>query len=990
MWGGGTVCPGAYGTLLGDGHDGGRARPGGHRQVDASCAARCAPRRSSSGNPSSRSPTSRTIRSPTPSTRPFAGAPADVAADVAAELSGRTLVVEDAHWADTGTLDVLALLVGRVPLVVTSRSALGLERDPAVALLEVPPLDDGAAADLARQLHPPLDLGVAGRDSSTWPAATPCCSISSSRTTSCRRRSSTPCARGSRPSPASRSSSSPSSPCTGPRSPARCSPPPVPPAWPTPAPSSSRVTRGVTLAHALLADADHRAGRRRRPGGASIGASPSCATTPTPPATCAAAGDEEAAAERAERAATTASPAERAQLLALAVDGPRPDGSDAVASRRRRRAHRRQPAGGRPRRSSARCPTPTRPPGPRPGGTGRRPPGWPGTRLAPTAAASRRWRSSRAPASRSRPGCSWSWPPSGCGRGSVTRRVIDDAERAWAAASAAGIGPRQGAQPHRADPGPQRPAGLGGALPGRGGDRPRGRRRRAGAGRDVLARQLLRLLRTAAEGDRAGGGDARRDRAARPAPAAPPLPRRLPRAHLRHAAPHRTRWSAGLADCSSTTRCSATGPRSTSSLAIGLHRSRRRRPARGTCWKHGRALRPQRRGPLPAVRRRAPSWPGRRRTVRPSRAALDELATVHAWLLRDERLRRERRHPPPARRRRTSRRSPTFSASLMPIRRRRRRRAGGVRARGRRGRSRRRARRLRRRRRAVGSSAASSASRARAQHDRRSPGTASRRHRRRRAAGTRRPRRHGRAAGASAPIARAARGVVPRTRPRTPTRALLTRREVEVLELVAAGRTTARSPRRSEVGESTVVTHVNSARLKLGAQTRMQAASMVIRTRDAMSRPAGAASSTARSRRSSPAPSPIVAGGRPSRSASPGTTVGAVVDSDTTAAAAVLRVVVRGADAAIRLDLPDALGVPRRRCAGSPTSRVAGAAGARSPISGRCSSCSPGVRPPARRPASIGHVAAHRPPPPRRGAGHARRGEQRRGDRPSRCAPDDG
>ena len=96
-------------------------------------------------------------------TRPFAGPPAEVAADVAAELSGRTLVVEDAHWADAGTLDVLALIVGRVPLVVTSRSVLGLERDPAVALLEVPPLDDGAAADLAGKLHPHLDSASRSR-----------------------------------------------------------------------------------------------------------------------------------------------------------------------------------------------------------------------------------------------------------------------------------------------------------------------------------------------------------------------------------------------------------------------------------------------------------------------------------------------------------------------------------------------------------------------------------------------------------------------------------------------------------------------------------------------------------------------------------------------------------------------------------------------------------------------------------------------------------
>lgn len=58
-------------------------------------------------------------------------------------------------------------------------------------------------------------------------------------------------------------------------------------------------------------------------------------------------------------------------------------------------------------------------------------------------------------------------------------------------------------------------------------------------------------------------------------------------------------------------------------------------------------------------------------------------------------------------------------------------------------------------------------------------------------------------------------------------RARLSRREIDVLELVAVGRTTSQISARLGVGESTVVTYVNSARGKLGAQTRMQAASMV-------------------------------------------------------------------------------------------------------------------------------------------------------------------
>ncbi len=58
-------------------------------------------------------------------------------------------------------------------------------------------------------------------------------------------------------------------------------------------------------------------------------------------------------------------------------------------------------------------------------------------------------------------------------------------------------------------------------------------------------------------------------------------------------------------------------------------------------------------------------------------------------------------------------------------------------------------------------------------------------------------------------------------------RARLSRREVEVLELVAVGRTAGQIAESLGVGESTVVTHVNSARTKLGARTRMQAASMI-------------------------------------------------------------------------------------------------------------------------------------------------------------------
>ena len=48
-----------------------------------------------------------------------------------------------------------------------------------------------------------------------------------------------------------------------------------------------------------------------------------------------------------------------------------------------------------------------------------------------------------------------------------------------------------------------------------------------------------------------------------------------------------------------------------------------------------------------------------------------------------------------------------------------------------------------------------------------------------------------------------------------------------MLELVAAGRTAPQIAVTLGVGESTVVSHINSARTKLGARTRMQAASMI-------------------------------------------------------------------------------------------------------------------------------------------------------------------
>lgn len=88
--------------------------------------------------------------------QPFVGPTDEVATDVVAALGERTLVVEDVHWADQGTLAVVSALVGRVPMLVSSRSARPLGASD-VTELAVPPLDRGQAAELVRRRHPGLD-----------------------------------------------------------------------------------------------------------------------------------------------------------------------------------------------------------------------------------------------------------------------------------------------------------------------------------------------------------------------------------------------------------------------------------------------------------------------------------------------------------------------------------------------------------------------------------------------------------------------------------------------------------------------------------------------------------------------------------------------------------------------------------------------------------------------------------------------------------------
>lgn len=88
--------------------------------------------------------------------RATAGAPTDVAAEVHAELAGRVLRIEDAHWADPSTHAVMAELVGRVPLLVTCRTAPPWAAHPAADVTIVEGLPRSSALALARRLHPHL------------------------------------------------------------------------------------------------------------------------------------------------------------------------------------------------------------------------------------------------------------------------------------------------------------------------------------------------------------------------------------------------------------------------------------------------------------------------------------------------------------------------------------------------------------------------------------------------------------------------------------------------------------------------------------------------------------------------------------------------------------------------------------------------------------------------------------------------------------------
>jgi DNA-binding CsgD family transcriptional regulator len=94
---------------------------------------------------------------------PLAGPTDEVAAAVVSHIEDRALIVEDVQWADGPTLEVLAELVDRIPMLVTGRCLPEVLRRAGVQVLEIPPLVGIAAHALVRRTNPHLDADQSRR-----------------------------------------------------------------------------------------------------------------------------------------------------------------------------------------------------------------------------------------------------------------------------------------------------------------------------------------------------------------------------------------------------------------------------------------------------------------------------------------------------------------------------------------------------------------------------------------------------------------------------------------------------------------------------------------------------------------------------------------------------------------------------------------------------------------------------------------------------------